>query len=350
MRAVAVLLAAAPVTSAGADHARVVPGYRLRFPEDEGSHLAFRTEWWYVTGWLEENGRPLGFQITFFRSRGATDQANPSAFAPRQLLIAHSALSDPAAGGLRGGQRVARAGFGLAQARSGETSVWIDDWSLRRHGEHYAANIAARDFHLQIELQRPQPPMLQGNAGFSRKGPDPSSASYYYSLPQLRVSGSVTRGNAKRAVTGSAWFDHEWSSQSMDARAVGWDWTGINLADGAALMAFRMREQNGGAWGAGGSCRSPAGNLRVFQPDEVRWTPLRQWRSPRSAAIYPVAWRVNAADLEVILEPLMDDQENDARLSTGAIYWEGAVRALRGGRNIGTGYLELTGYWRALKL
>jgi predicted secreted hydrolase len=45
----------------------------------------------------------------------------------------------------------------------------------------------------------------------------------------------------------------------------------------------------------------------------------------------------------------MDDQENDTRASTGAIYWEGAVRALQGGKPIGAGYLELTGYWRRLR-
>jgi predicted secreted hydrolase len=46
----------------------------------------------------------------------------------------------------------------------------------------------------------------------------------------------------------------------------------------------------------------------------------------------------------------MDDQENDTRLTTGAIYWEGAVRALAHGKLIGRGYLELTGYGEKLRL
>ena len=54
--------------------------------------------------------------------------------------------------------------------------------------------------------------------------------------------------------------------------------------------------------------------------------------------------------LVLSLEPLLDDQESDARLSTGAIYWEGAVRALEGGRPVGRGYLELTGYGEPLRL
>jgi predicted secreted hydrolase len=47
----------------------------------------------------------------------------------------------------------------------------------------------------------------------------------------------------------------------------------------------------------------------------------------------------------------MDDQENDARGSVGTVYWEGAVRALdTAGREIGRGYLELTGYGARLRL
>ncbi len=38
------------------------------------------------------------------------------------------------------------------------------------------------------------------------------------------------------------------------------------------------------------------------------------------------------------------------RLTTGAIYWEGAVRALDQGKLIGHGYLELTGYGEKLRL
>jgi predicted secreted hydrolase len=50
------------------------------------------------------------------------------------------------------------------------------------------------------------------------------------------------------------------------------------------------------------------------------------------------------------LEPLLDDQENDARLSSGALYWEGAVTAYEHDRATGRGYLELTGYDGPLSL
>jgi predicted secreted hydrolase len=246
-------------------------------------------------------------------------------------------------------QRGARAGFGLAEARTGRTDVHIDDWFLRAAGTGYAARIDADDFALELELEPTQPVLLQGDGGYSRKGPSPGSASYYYSLPHLRVDGRARVGARVQRVAGSAWFDHEWSSEYLAEQAVGWDWTGINLDDGSALMAFRMRAREGGSLWSAATLRT-AGARRTFGPDQVTWTPQRSWRSPRTGATYPVATKVRAGSFEVDLVPMMDDQENDARITTGAVYWEGAVTAVAGGRPVGRGYLELTGYAGKLEL
>jgi len=347
----------APPRAAVADtpYAMVVPGRAIEFPRDEGSHPDFRTEWWYVTGWLEQLGdsAALGFQITFFRVRPARGSANPSAFAPRQILVAHAALSDPARGSLLHSQRAARSAFDLAGAREGALKVWLDDWLLQAESAGYRARIAGAALSLDLALTPTQPPLLQGDAGFSRKGPRAESASYYYSLPQLAVRGEIAYGGhtqRREAVRGTAWFDHEWSSSYMDQRAVGWDWIGINLDGGGALMAFRMRDAAGASLWAGASVREFGQPQRSFGADAVRFVPQRWWRSPRSGATYAVAWTVTLGELRFDIEPLMDDQENDTRQTTGAIYWEGAVRASRGGARLGHGYLELTGYWQRLRL
>ncbi len=322
----------------------------MQFPRDEGSHPEFRLEWWYVTGWLEGAGKPLGFQITFFRARPELKHDNPSRFTPRQILIAHAALSDPAHGRLIHEQRAARAGFGLAGAEEGHLRVWIDEWRLHQDENTYRARIPAQEFSLELALTATQAPIKQGQDGYSRKGPGPESASYYYSLPHLKVKGALTRGREQLRVAGTAWLDHEWSSQYMEKEAVGWDWIGINLDDGSALMAFRMRGKQGGPLWAGGALRRADGSVRVFSPSDIRFTSRREWQSPRTGTAYPVSWLVKAGDFELAIEPLFDDQEHDTRASTGTIYWEGAVRALHGGKPAGLGYLELTGYWRRLNL
>jgi predicted secreted hydrolase len=338
-------------TAAGADYAPVVAGRPITFPQDHGSHPEFRTEWWYVTGWLStERGENLGFQITFFRSKPEIDAHNPSAFSPQQILIAHCAISDPDHGRLWQDQRIRRAGFGLVQAAQGNTDVAIEDWSLQRVQDQFVAKIRAEDFSLDLAMSQTQPPLLNGHGGLSRKGPEEQSASYYYSLPQLRVTGAVARAGASSKVRGKAWFDHEWSSEYLDAQTTGWDWVGINFDDGGALMAFRMRGPQGMQRWAGGTYRAADGLTQVLEPGDVEFRAARHWVSPRTGISYPVQWTIRTGGHDFQLLPLMDDQENDTRLSTGAIYWEGAVRALTEDKLVGRGYLELTGYGEPLRL
>ena len=342
----------------------VIPGKTLEFPRDMGAHPGHRIEWWYVTGHLEEigsptepalerlnrgRGRQLGFQVTFFRVRNPEAETNPSRFAPRQLLFAHAALADPAEGRLLHGQRSARMLEGLVEARQGDTSVRLDDWSLVREAGAYRARVATDEFTLELTLAPTQPVMPQGDRGFSRKGASSAHASYYYSEPQLRVAGRVTAKGATRDVTGIAWLDHEWSSELLAADASGWDWLGANLDDGGALMAFRIRGKDGATLWSSATMR-PAPSPRPSPLGEGRgeglavFTPLRTWKSPRTAVSYPVEMEVRVGERTWRVEPLMDDQELDARASTGTLYWEGAVRVQAADGARGRGYLELTGY------
>jgi len=332
--------------------APVTPGRALVFPQDFGAHPEHRTEWWYVTGWLETpDGKPLGFQVTFFRSRTGHDPANPSAFAPKQLVIGHAALSDPATGRLLHDQRSAREGFGLAWAKTGTTDVKLEDWSMRRDEDgRYRVAVRGAELAFELQLAPTQPVLLQGEAGFSRKGPKPEHASYYYSEPQLRVLGTVSRAGKAVQVKGTAWLDHEWSSQVLETNAAGWDWTGINLDDGGALMAFQIRAKDGTKLWAHATLRDAAGRVSQYAPEQVSFTPQTLWRSPRTGASYPVATTIKTGTSTWQLKPLQADQELDSRHSTGAVYWEGAVTVERDGRRLGRGYLELTGYVDPLHL
>jgi len=341
---------------------------RLVFPADHGSHPDTHVEWWYVTGWLrsgpdEHAGETpeFGFQVTFFRTRTGLGADSASRFAPRQLVFAHVALTDLSSAALHD-QRVARQGFGIAQTPgpSLPQTVRLHDWSLRRLAPsapgdartRLRVDIRADRFALALDLAGTQPVLLQGEAGWSQKGPDPAEASHYYSEPQLVVRGRIERaGAAARDVSGRAWLDHEWSDQYLAHGAVGWDWVGFNLVDGAALMAFRLRRADGSAVWAGGSYRSASGVRRDFAASEVRFEPLRRWTSPRTQARWPVEWTLTTPAGRWRVAALQDDQELDSRGSTGAIYWEG-LSALRtdDGRAVGWGYLELTGYAGQLRL
>ncbi len=330
--------------------AAVVPGVAPVFPRDHGAHPDFRIEWWYFTGWLATAAaQPCGFQVTFFRIRTATNQDNPSRFAPRQLLVAHAAVSDSAAGKIRHSERAGRAGVGAARYDAAGGRIALGGWQLDRNGDGWHTTVVSQNVWLDLAFKATQPVWLQGEGGYSRKGAHAAQASYYYSVPQLHVSGTARLAGAAQAVTGRAWMDHEWSSELLDARAVGWDWIGVNLADGGALMAYRIRDQDGRQLYAHAATRTADGTVAKFVAGEVEFVPRRRWTSPLTQASYPVEITVKTGHIVWTLVPLIDDQEVDARRSVGAAYWEGAVSVLREGRAAGRGYLEMTGYAGALR-
>ena len=354
----------------GKPYARVTPR-PLVFPRDHGGHPDHRTEWWYLTGWLRTTmGRAIGFQLTFFRSRTVHPDANPSRFAPRQLLFSHAALSIDGMGRVIHADQVGRTGFANAVFSETDTALTLNRWALDRQAieapgiDHYRGLIAADGWRLSFQARTDRLPVLRGNAGLSAKGPSKDQASHYYSRPHLNVVASLGLSKdllgrvrqqgigdlaAEQSLTGQAWLDHEWSSSLLMGGAVGWDWLGLHLDSGESWMLFRIRDGQGQALFSEVDLRDRLhqrrGGIR-----NARWEVIRVWQSPHSGARYPVAIRLHLGDESVLIEPMMDDQEIDARASTGGFYWEGAVRVIRDAKEVGRGYLELTGYAQPLAL
>jgi predicted secreted hydrolase len=326
----------------------------LQFPRDFGAHADFRTEWWYITGWLGEGAAAMGFQLTFFRSKTRHPEENPSRFAPKQLLFAHAALAIVGRGELLHADRAARAGIAGVSFSENDTGLQMNDWGLQRAvqsgREIYIANMNTNAFSLAFEAQALTPPVLRGEGGYSQKGPLPELASFYYSRPQLQVNARVGHSGSVQQLSGRAWLDHEWSSSLLMSGASGWDWIGINLFDGGSLMAFRIRDSQGQTLWRHVDWRDAKGNVRHRSYRDGDWRAVQRWRSPRSLIEYVVRFTLAIQGREYEIVPVMNDQEVDARASTGGFYWEGAVTVLDRGKIIGRGYLELTGYGEALAL
>ena len=343
----------------------VTPGYRIVLPGDHGAHPAFRIEWWYVTGALNAPRADVGFQLTFFRYRPGYAEQLRTPLAARQILFAHAALTWPG-DRLQHSERSARANLG-AHVSTSDCDVSIGSWRLwresressephqahhspQRHGnsEYFRLRMQSQPFAFDFILKPTQAPMLQGEQGYSRKGAAPHQASYYLSWPQLQVTGTLIRHRQAQTVEGRAWFDHEWSTAMLADNAVGWDWLGINLDDGGALMAFRLRDSQGETVFADAAWRNASGRQQPFPAHQIRFTPLGHWLSPRSGAVYPVQLEIRLGDLILRTQPVLDDQELNTRRPTPVVYWEGLVHLV--GSLRGRGYLELTGYTQRVPL
>jgi predicted secreted hydrolase len=332
--------------------ALALPPAHIAFPRDHGAHPDMKTEWWYITGRLLAGSREFGFQVTFFRSRVAETQAMQSKFAAKQLLFAHAAITDVQGQRLWHDQRIAREGFDVASASTDDMRLKLRDWSLVREASGtMRAVVATGEFSFDLRLQPTQTVLLQGDHGLSRKGPSPGQASYYYSEPQLDATGSVALQGKRIDVTGRAWLDREWSDEYLAPEAMGWDWIGMNLHDGSALMAFRLRKPDGATLWDGGAFRAPGHDAYIFSRGEAVFSPQRHWTSPLSRASYPVEWMIRTPADFYRVTAVLDNQELDSRASTGSIYWEGLARLEdSNGKAVGNGYLEMTGYAKRLRI
>lgn len=340
-----------PVVSAA--HPPDVP---LRFPQDEGAHLASRAEWWNLKGVLQLEGRQtLGFHIAYFRTAVESAEHNPSRFAPRHLIGARASLSDPLHGAAWHDQRMARVGFGLVDVAQDDMRVTLQDWLLARSGAVgqgvFLGRVTAADFMLDLRCTQTQAVMLHGEGGTIHRDPFLGYPTRYYSQPQLKVAGRVGYQRRTVEVKGLAWLDHGWGRRMMAPDAVGADWVCMNLHDGSALMVFRMRRGDGSAVWEGATLRQPGRPDHVFKHEEIRMTPGQTWRSPATGGSYPVSWRIDLAGAVYSVKARMQQQEVDGGHGIGDVYWEGLSDLLDAqGRVIGSGYLEMTGYAGELML
>ncbi len=328
---------------------RAVGRRDFRFPEDHGPHEGFRTEWWYYTGNLESRaGRRFGYQLTFFKSAlDAAPAERSSRWGASDVFMAHFAVTDAAGERLLSHERFARRALGLAGARATPFRVWLEDWSAAA-GEDGGMRLTAADGAVAIDLTlRPgKPPVLQGDAGLSRKGAGEGNASYYYSLTRMPTAGTLTLDGETLEVAGASWMDREWSTSVLEEGQVGWDWFALQLDDGRDLMLYQIRRADGSAdRHSAGTLVAASGENRRLVAGQWRLEVIDLWTSPESGARYPAAWKlaVPAEELQLEIRPLVADQE----LRHTFRYWEGAVAVAgshRGAPIAGRGYVELTGY------
>jgi predicted secreted hydrolase len=352
-------LSAAPALQTRDGFALPQPGHVFSFPRDYGSHDDFKIEWWYITGHLfDPAGGRFGFQATFFRSAAespaaARDGTNDPDFGNDTIYMAHMALLDVGQGKFVHQQRLNRRGWDAGSATN-QLDVWNGNWWLRMTD----TNRLTMSLHgsvggqadLRLELTPSKPMVVFGKNSVSQKAVDPSAASYYLTFPRLQAVGQVVSGGITNPVTGQAWMDHEISSSQLGTNQAGWDWCCLQFTNNREIMAYRMRRQDGSqdpystlAW------VDAARKVTQLPSAEFHMETIRTWHSLKTGADYPVEIRLSTIDpvtnrpFTVRLEPLEDDQE---LAGAGKLaYWEGACR-LRDdqGKEIGSAYLELTGY------
>ncbi|MDO3721569.1 lipocalin-like domain-containing protein [Marinobacter sp. chi1] len=314
------------------------PGDTLVFPEDYGPHTQHRIEWWYLTANLKTgDGKPVGLQWTQFRQAiqprsPEIPSPEPSSWTLDAAWMAHAAIS--LGGEHRFAEKLARGDVGHAGAEPEPLRVWLDNWQLRQQKPGvWHLSVHAREWGYDLTLTINGDPVAHGDRGFSAKSAS-GEGSMYFSLVDIALEGQLTLGEQIVPVSGKGWFDREWSSQLLKTGQQGWDWFALHLDSGDKLMAFQLREEEGGF--KSGTWLPADGEPVPLSPDALELKP-EEFRHG-----HPVRWRLQVpgygVDVSVKARP-------GNYLNMGQFpYWESPVDV--DGSHSGVGYMELTGYAR----
>ena len=340
--------------------ARAAMPRKFVFPLDHGPHNQYRSEWWYLTAALEDSdGREYGLHFTQFRQALTPRPTGKGPWHTGQAYLGHLAVTDVAAGVHLEAERFARGHPELAGVSAGtEFSAVIEDWSLQGPGMGpMALALSASEldqFEVDLQIEQNGPIVLQGDRGLSKKGP--GSASYYYSIPRLKIEGTLKLSDRQVHVTGLGWLDREWSTSVLGESLAGWDWFSLQLDDQRSIMVFRLRRHDGmrDDYDHGLLVESDRLNgqpvigrgdpgVDILGPEDFSLTPRRYYQDAQGVR-WPVEWSLIIDDEEFLIHGLLDDQTVDLSIR----YWEGLVEVLGpAGDRLGRGYMELTGYEEA---
>ncbi len=319
-----------------------------RFPEDHGAHSEFKNEWWYFTGHLEGENRTYGFELTFFRfsnDQWPDNRNYDSEWFPEQIYLTHFTITDEYRHEFHKFEELNRGNMGLSGASSDTLHVWNGLYSASMSDGNIKISAKNPDVELSLYLEPKTGVILNGENGYSKKGPGKGEASYYYSMPGLMGRGSLRIGKDEtEIISASAWMDREFFS-IPESENRGWDWFAIQFENRSTLMIYTLRKENGEKSPySSGTYVDPEGNKRILKADDFILTPVTFWRSSATETNYPVGWKVEVPDLgiRIRVKATLNDQELVLEKFLKMNYWEG--RAEVTGSHRGNAYVELVGY------
>lgn len=333
---------------------KAVEKIRFKFPEDNGAHPEFRTEWWYFTGNLEtKTGRKFGYQFTIFRTALSPDKAERNSdWNSNQIYMGHFTITDIENNDFYYSEKFCRDGNYLAGAVAAPLKIWVEDWQVNEVAvlpdkEFPEVKLSAGTDETAIELflTPVKNIILQGEEGLSKKSGEDGNASYYYSITRIRTNGKVKINDEEFEVTGYSWLDREWSTSALSPEQKGWDWLSLQLDNDFEVMYYQMRKKDGSADNfSKGAIVNPQGEKENIFLQDVILSVTEYWTNDEGMR-YPSGWKllVPSKQIELIITPAVKNQE----LKLSVRYWEGSVivSGKFGTENVtGRGYVELTGY------
>jgi predicted secreted hydrolase len=107
------------------------------------------------------------------------------------------------------------------------------------HGDFtYSLKLAAPDLSFAFDMESKKDPLLVGENGLIPMGK--TGYSYYYSLTDADMKGTLVFENRTFTLKGKGWIDHQWGTWSYGRDFDSWEWFSIQLGDGTDIMIGKI--------------------------------------------------------------------------------------------------------------
>src|SRR5260370_10567461 len=181
----------------------------VHVPADQAAHPSAAEDWWYAVGHLVSDGHEYGYEVQLVASG-----------------ISQLSITDITAGKYYTQSVTYKPGqFSVSDA---DLDVRMPDATLSGpvNDMHLTATLPQGSLDLQLNAEGP---VLYNNG--TGLFPFLNGSSYYYSVPGVQTSGTLTLGGTTSEVTGTSWFDRQWGSWAW-TQLDRWTWMGIQLDNG----------------------------------------------------------------------------------------------------------------------
>jgi len=217
-------------------------GSLISFPVDEGWHPDEAIEWWYIAGHLEgaSSGTHYSFMLAYFYYPGDTFGISYDGF---RILN----LSNDDTGVFHSETMVVSSYVDLdtdhllidARLLNGVTEHWY-------HKEETDGTLIPFEYELSatadlagitLDATSQKRPLIPGGDGHFDQGA--TSYTYYYSLTDILLEGSLSFEESSEEVTGTAWIDRQYGSFNPN-KGEAYEWFYLQLSNGMDLNIWNL--------------------------------------------------------------------------------------------------------------
>jgi predicted secreted hydrolase len=217
-------------------------GSLVSFPYDEGWHPGEPIEWWYIAGHLEgqSSGTSFSFMLSYFyypasvsgfefdgfRILNLANDDTGEFFTETQPVVEYTDLASDHL-------------YLDVQLYNGVQESWLhrEEPPGTRVPFEYEVSASAEHGEIALSAVLQKRPLIPGGDGLFDQGA--SSYTYYYSLTDMQVTGSIDFNGTTEEVSGTAWIDRQYGSFNPNTQEK-YEWFYLQLSNGMDLNIWNL--------------------------------------------------------------------------------------------------------------